>query len=52
MVGLPAAYVGCSTQHGTPLTGVGTPNVTVNGRPGGGALYPARVEFVMVRPDR
>jgi uncharacterized Zn-binding protein involved in type VI secretion len=32
-MGLPAAYVGCQTQHGTPLTGVGVPNVTINGRP-------------------
>lgn len=33
MTALPAAYVGSATQHGTPLTGAGTRNITINGRP-------------------
>jgi uncharacterized Zn-binding protein involved in type VI secretion len=33
MTALPAAHVGSATQHGTPLTGTGTPTVTINGRP-------------------
>jgi uncharacterized Zn-binding protein involved in type VI secretion len=33
MAGLPAAYTGCDTQHGLPLTGPGSPNVMVNSQP-------------------
>jgi uncharacterized Zn-binding protein involved in type VI secretion len=32
MGALPAAYIGSVTQHGTPLVGVGSSNVTINGR--------------------
>ena len=38
MAGTPAARVGDSTAHGTALTGSGSPNVLIGGRPAWRAL--------------